>query len=89
MIFKIIFIPRFTSNIKVEISEQWLQDTTFVISNINAKGDFVTVIISGHGDPPPIDALGEDFQQMVGSDIKIRLRIIPSQSVIYPEVASN
>ncbi len=72
-----------------DLTEQWLQDTAFVISDIEAKGDIVTVIISGFGDPPPIDTLGEDFQQAVGPDIRIRLRIIPSQSVIYPEVASN
>ena len=63
-----------------ELAQEWLQDTTFVISRIEANGNLVTVVISGFGAPPPIGDLGEDFQQLLGSNMKIKLRVVPSQS---------
>lgn len=71
-----------------ELAEKWLEDTGFIVTRVEANGDIVAIVISGSGEPPPIGDLGPEFQA-VDSDLKVRLMVIPSQSQLFPEVASN
>jgi hypothetical protein len=72
-----------------QLARIWLDQSTFDISRIEADGNQVELVISGSGDPPPLPDLGINVQSALDPEIKIRLKVVPSQILIYPEPASE
>lgn len=72
-----------------QLARAWLSQSDFDISRIEADGNQVEVIISGSGDPPALPDLGTDLQTMLGSDARVKVKIVPSQILIYPEPVSD
>jgi uncharacterized hydrophobic protein (TIGR00271 family) len=72
-----------------QAARTWLSQSDFDISRIEADGNQVEVIISGSGDPPALPDLGTDLQTMLGSDARVKVKIVPSQILIYPEPVSD
>jgi hypothetical protein len=70
-------------------TQQWLSDTTFDVNRIDAKGGEIEIVISGSGEPPPLPELAVDLQENLASDIKVRLKVVPSQVLRYPELVSE
>lgn len=70
-------------------TQQWLDQTSFEVNKIDANGNQIEVIISGSGEPPPLPDLGTDVQSTLGPEFQVRLKVVPSQSLLYPEPASD
>ena len=68
-------------------TKQWLDDTTFDVNRIDAHGDEIEIIISGVGEPPPLPELAAELQASLSPDIEVRLKVVPSQILLFPEVA--
>jgi hypothetical protein len=59
------------------------------VNRIDAKGGEIEIVISGSGEPPPLPELAVDLQENLASDIKVRLKVVPSQVLRYPELVSE
>ncbi len=68
---------------------QWLSQTSFEVNRIEADGNQVDVLITGFGDPPPLPELATNLQSTLDPRIKVRLKVVPSQILIYPEPVSD
>jgi uncharacterized hydrophobic protein (TIGR00271 family) len=64
---------------------EWLEDSAFELQRIEADGDVIEVIIAGFGDPPPFPRLAAALESDLGSDFEIRLTIVSTRSIVYPE----
>ena len=70
-------------------TQQWLSETAFEVNRIDADGGEIEIIISGSGDPPPLPELAADLQSNLSPDVKVRLKVVPSQVLRYPELAPD
>jgi uncharacterized hydrophobic protein (TIGR00271 family) len=70
-------------------TRQWLSDTTFDVNRIDAAGGEIEIVISGFGEPPPLPDLAADLQSSLGPDVKVKLKVVPSQVLRFPEPASD
>ena len=70
-------------------TQQWLAQTDFEVNKIDAHGNQLEIIITGSGELPPLPDLGTDLQAAVDSRIKIKLNVVPSQLLLYPELTSD
>jgi uncharacterized hydrophobic protein (TIGR00271 family) len=64
-------------------AQQWLAETAFDINKIEADGNQINVTISGSGDPPPLPDLGTDLQLTLDPDVQVKLKLVPSQLLLY------
>jgi uncharacterized membrane protein len=71
------------------LTQQWLSDTAFEVNKIDANGGEIEIVISGSGEPPPpLPELGAELQSSLSPDIEeVRLKVVPSQILLFPEVA--
>ena len=67
------------------LTQEWLSRTDFDIVNIEADGDQIKVIINGDGEPPPLRQLGTDLRSTLNPRVMVRLRVVPSQKLVFPE----
>jgi uncharacterized hydrophobic protein (TIGR00271 family) len=70
-------------------TRQWLNETTFDVIRIDAKGGEIEIVISGFGEPPPLPDLAADLQSDLDPDVKVKLKVVPSQVLRYPELVSE
>ncbi|HMR65074.1 MAG TPA: DUF389 domain-containing protein [Anaerolineae bacterium] len=70
-------------------AEQWLAGTLYQVIKVDADGNRIEIVISGFGDPPPVTDLGAKLRSVINPQTQVELRVVPSQVLIYPEIASN
>jgi uncharacterized hydrophobic protein (TIGR00271 family) len=70
-------------------AQQWLSDTAFDVIRIDARGGEIEIVISGSGEPPPLPELATDLQSSLSPDVKVKLKVVPSQIMRFPEPASE
>ena len=70
-------------------AQQWLTDSTFDVNRIDARGSEIEIVISGSGEPPPLPDLAAALQANVGPEVKVKLKVVPSQVLRYPELAPD
>ncbi|MCB0166267.1 MAG: DUF389 domain-containing protein [Anaerolineae bacterium] len=70
-----------------QFAQNWLAQTDFELTKVNADGNEIELIISGSGDLPPLPELGEDLEAIMNSDIQLELRVLSAETIHYPEVA--
>jgi uncharacterized hydrophobic protein (TIGR00271 family) len=70
-------------------AQQWLSETAFDVNRIDARGGEIEIVISGSGEPPPLPELAAELQASLSPDIKVRLKVVPSQVLRYPELAPD
>jgi uncharacterized hydrophobic protein (TIGR00271 family) len=70
-------------------AQTWLSDTAFDVSRIDANGGEIEIVISGFGEPPPLPDLGTKLQSVLDSNTRVKLKVVPSQILLYPEPASD
>jgi uncharacterized hydrophobic protein (TIGR00271 family) len=64
----------------------WLDQTDFNVTKVEADGRNLNVLINGSGDLPALDELGTDLQSTLGPRIKMNMRVVPSETLHYPEL---
>jgi uncharacterized membrane protein len=69
------------------LTQQWLKQTSYEVNRIEADGNQVDVIITGFGETPPLTDLATEMQSTLNPDIQVRLIVVPTQILNYPEVA--
>jgi uncharacterized hydrophobic protein (TIGR00271 family) len=67
----------------------WLDQTDFRVTKVEADGRNLNVLINGSGDLPALDELGTDLQSTLGPRIKMNMRVVPSETLHYPELESD
>ena len=67
------------------LARQWLRETGFEVSKIEADGNRIDVLITGHGEPPLLSELGSKLKSDFDPSIEVRLIVIPSRNLVYPE----
>jgi uncharacterized membrane protein len=67
----------------------WLDQTDFTVTKVEADGWNLNVLINGSGNLPALDELGTDLQSAVGPRVKMSMRVVPSETLHYPELASD
>ena len=70
-------------------TQQWLAQTDFEVNKVDAHGNQLEIIITGSGELPPLPDLGTDLQAAVDSGIQVKLNVVPSQLLLYPELPSD
>jgi len=68
------------------LTQLWLDQTDYRVTRVEADGWNLNVLINGSGDLPDLDELGTDLQSTLGSRIKMIIRVVPSETLLYPEV---
>jgi hypothetical protein len=59
------------------------------VIRIDARGGEIEIVISGSGEPPPLPELATDLQSSLSPDVKVKLKVVPSQIMRFPEPASE
>ena len=72
-----------------QIVQLWLDQTDFSVTKVDADGRNLSVLISGSGDLPALDELGANLQSAIGPEIKMKMRVVPSEILLFPELASD
>lgn len=67
---------------------QWLDETGYRVTQIEADRNQVTVLINGSGETPSLSELDPSLQPLIEGNNLI-IRIVPSQTILYPEILSN
>ncbi len=69
------------------LADVWLAETSYVVSEIDASGDQVKLIIYGYGDRPLLAELGPEVDEVLAQKINMELIVVPSEREIYGEQA--
>ena len=67
----------------------WLDQTDYRVTKVEADGRNLNVLINGSGDLPALDELGADLQSAIGPRIKMNMKVVPAETLPYPELASD
>jgi uncharacterized hydrophobic protein (TIGR00271 family) len=67
------------------VAQKWLEQSNYKLLKIDAKRDHVEVVIAGSGELPPLPNYGADLQTRIGKATQVRLKVVPSQLLVYPE----
>ncbi len=70
-------------------AQLWLDQTDYRVTKVEADGQNLNVLINGTGDLPALDELVTDLQSTIGPRIKIKIRVVPAKTLLYPELASD
>ena len=70
-------------------AQQWLAETDFEVNRIEADNKQIEITISGSGDPPPLPDLGTHLETTVDKDVKVKLKVVPSRQLLFPELESD
>ena len=54
-------------------------------TRIEAEGDQLEIVINGEGQPPPVQDSGNLLQDGLDREITLKLTVVPSQSLRFPE----
>jgi len=71
-----------------QFAQLWLDQTEFRLTRVEADGNHVNVLINGTGDTPSLSDLDPSLQALL-EDNNLTIRVVPSQTLIYPETASE
>ena len=77
---------------KVQVQEHvqlWLDQTDFDVTRVEVDDRHLNVVINGSGDLPALDELGEALQSSIGPAIELKMKVVPSETLLFPEIASD
>ena len=72
-----------TERATLRLAEAWIEDTGYMIEEIDAHGNQVTVVIHGHGERPLLADLGPQVDEVLDHDIDMELIVVPSERESY------
>jgi uncharacterized hydrophobic protein (TIGR00271 family) len=67
-----------------KLAQIWLDETDYRLTKVDADGQNLAVLINGSGDLPDLDELTTDLQSAIGPTIKVVIRVVPSETLLYP-----
>jgi uncharacterized hydrophobic protein (TIGR00271 family) len=71
-----------------QFTQLWLDQTEYRLTAVEADGNHVTVLINGTGDTPSLSDLEPDLQNLL-EDNQLSIRVVQSQTLVYPETVSE
>ena len=72
-----------------EFVQEWLSETGFELTRITVRGKQIEVTINGDGVLPPLPDLGTNLQKTIHPNVQLRLKVVPSRHISYPELAAE
>jgi hypothetical protein len=63
----------------VNVTDEWLADTSYQVVNVAVRDEQVTVAVEGQGELRPLRQLAGQLAQRLERPIWVKLRIVPSQ----------
>lgn len=70
----------------IKLTEEWVDGTGYGISQVDVRGDRVTLAIYGSGERPELSELGDQLGASLDQRVDIRLVIVPSEQEEYVPV---
>ena len=67
----------------ITLTEEWVDGTGYGVSQVDVKGDRVTLAIYGSGERPKLSELGDRLNALVDQPVNVRLVIVPSEQEDY------
>jgi uncharacterized hydrophobic protein (TIGR00271 family) len=67
----------------IKWSEEWVDGTGYGVSQVDVRGDRVTLAICGSGERPKLSELGDQLGASLDQPVDIRLVIVPSEQEEY------
>jgi len=71
-----------------QFAQLWLGQTDFRLTRVEADGNHVSLLINGTGEMPSLSDLEPSLQALL-EDNNLTIRVVPSQTLLYPETASE
>jgi uncharacterized hydrophobic protein (TIGR00271 family) len=68
------------------LAQDWVGETDYEVSRVDANGNQVNLIINGSGDPPLLSELGTSVGAALNRLVDLKLTIVPSQEEYYEAV---
>ena len=68
------------------LAQDWVGETDYEVSRVDANGNQVNVVINGSGDPPLLSELGTSVGAALNRLVDLKLTIVPSQEEFYEAV---
>ena len=67
----------------IKWSEEWVDGTGYGVSQVDVRGDRVTLAIYGSGERPKLSELGDQLGASLDQPVDIQLVIVPSEQEEY------
>jgi uncharacterized hydrophobic protein (TIGR00271 family) len=67
----------------IKLSEEWVDGTGYGVSQVDVRGDWVTLAIYGSGERPKLSELGDQLSASLDQPLDMRLVIVPSEQEEY------
>jgi hypothetical protein len=67
----------------IQLSQDWIEGTSYGISQVQVSGDQVNLVIYGSGERPALSALGDRLNDSLDRTIDLNLLVVPSAQERY------
>jgi len=68
-----------------QFTQQWLDQSDYEVSDIDAQGNQIVIVITGSGPLPPLPDSSSDLRKMLGPNGQLELNVVPSLVLFYPD----
>jgi len=65
------------------LAQEWLDERSYEINQVDADGNQVTLIIHGSGDRPALSELGTQLGASLDRSVEMKLIVVPSEREVY------
>ena len=72
-----------------QLVQLWLDQTDYTVTKVEADGWNLRVLINGSGELPAVEELGANLQSTIGPGIRMNMRVVPGETLLYPEPTSD
>jgi uncharacterized hydrophobic protein (TIGR00271 family) len=69
-----------------KLAQEWLDQTGYKVTRVDANGNQVKLIINGSGQVPPLSALGEQLGDALDRSLNLSLTVVPTEAELYEVV---
>jgi uncharacterized hydrophobic protein (TIGR00271 family) len=65
------------------LAQEWVDETGYEVTQVEANGDQVRLVINGSGEQPPLPELGSSLGARLNRLVELKLTIVPSETKLY------
>ena len=66
-----------------QLAQEWVDQTDYEVSRVEADGNRVNLVINGSGDLPPLPELGTSLATTLDRLVQLKLTIVPTEKELY------
>jgi hypothetical protein len=78
-----VFEENLAEGVTKQVAQEWVDQTDYEVSRIEADGDRITLTINGSGNRPTLSELGNRVGTSLNRLVNIRLIVLPSEHEDY------